>query len=48
MMLIDGVVAVEQAGGGDEPDRVDGDVERRGHAPGHSTSIVEASYYLST
>ena len=28
-----GVVAVEQAGGGDEPDRVGGDVQRRGHVP---------------
>ena len=28
-----GVVAVEQARSGDEPDRVGGDVQRRGHAP---------------
>ena len=27
-----GVVAVEQARGGDEPDRMDGDVQRGGHA----------------
>ncbi len=28
-----GVVAVEQAGRGDEPDRMDGDVQLGGHAP---------------
>ena len=41
MMLIDGVVAVEQAGGGDEPDRVHG---RHGACDSGDTAIAASSF----